>query len=115
VCVCRGRGGRKINRYNNYEETVQRVQRSTELKNLLLEKNLAELEKTLHVRAPEGDRLFGGYSTSLRVFLHGSSSSFAAGRRDGAGGRTNIIIIIIIVISSSPPPPPSLTSTHHHS
>lgn len=41
--------------YNNYEETVQRVQRSTELKNLLLEKNLGALEKTLQTKLGQFD------------------------------------------------------------
>lgn len=41
--------------YNNYEETVQRVQRSTELKNLLLEKNLSELEKTMQTKLGQFD------------------------------------------------------------
>lgn len=41
--------------YNNYEETVQRVQRSTELKNLLLEKNLSELEKVLQTKLGQFD------------------------------------------------------------
>lgn len=41
--------------YNNYEETVQRVQRSTELKNLLLEKNLNELEKILQTKLGQFD------------------------------------------------------------
>ena len=41
--------------YNNYEETVQRVQRSTELKNLLLEKNLGELEKILQTKLGQFD------------------------------------------------------------
>ena len=41
--------------YNNYGETVQRVQRSTELKNLLLEKNLSELEKVMQTKLSQFD------------------------------------------------------------
>jgi len=42
--------------FNNYEDTVQRVQRSTELKNLLLEKHLGELEKVMQTKLGQFDQ-----------------------------------------------------------
>lgn len=41
--------------FNNYTATVQRVQRSTELKNIMLEKSLGELEKTMQIKMGQFD------------------------------------------------------------